>query len=475
MVKRYLPVLVIFILLIYIFIITRTKRVDNNPIPQNLVIISIDTLRTDHMGVYGYNKSTTPNIDGWAKDAYIFPKTYTMTPLTFPTFLTLMTGKSPFQTSVYNHINTNDMSKPTKTLATKFKENGYKTGAFVTNTILKPKITEIDQGFDTYNYNETSNTNDKEYNNTLNQSLNWLESNKEDKFFLWVHLMDPHFPYEPPDTLKCKFNEKMCSDLQTYTYEDLEKRRKSLEKCHINNNEVSQKDIDIFQSLYDGEIYQADLMVGKILDKLKANHLNENTLVIIYGDHGEGFDHNYYFFHSEVLYNSAINIPFILKYPGLKPNGNNYQQTLIQNNDIYPTLLDIFRISHKESEIDGISFNNIFSGNKTNKDHPNRSTIYAMNMELSKFTIIDGNYKFIYTLPNKIFRCLYLNQEEELYDLVNDPNELSNLVKIKGDIHNKLKQKLLDYLSSNPIQNYAIPRNVTLPEDVKAKLKKMGY
>src|SRR3989344_5556168 len=183
----------------------------------NIILISVDTLRPDHMGVYGYNKNTTPNIDAWAKNATVFTNMRTQIPITYPSFSILLTGKSVFESGIINNEVDSNSYRPssgwipidskTKTLAQALKENGYTTGAFMNTASLYAPPTELGRGFDVYWNNfeiPTSGPNQKQqyksYTSTV-QGLNWLDKNKYKKFFIWIHLMEPHWPYFPQNDL----------------------------------------------------------------------------------------------------------------------------------------------------------------------------------------------------------------------------------------------------------------------------------
>lgn len=418
----------------------------------NLVVISIDTLRPDHMGVYGYDKNTTPNIDSWANNASLFTNLRTVIPMTNPSFSIMMTGKDPFKTRIITNRGLS-VSSNNKTLAKILTENGYRTAAFTTGA-LDPDLIHLDQGIETQDYISFKNhyfldymetyyqTERENYENFLSKASVWLDQNSNKKFSLWVHLMDPHRPYQPPDDLKCRFNQKYCQYLQNKTNEQLEKEISTLQFCQ--NEALSKEEIERYKTLYDGGIAYSDILVGQLLDKLKEKNLDKNTLVLLYGDHGEGFDHNYYFNHREVLYDSAVKIPLIIKDP-LNRLVKRYDKSL-QNTDILPTLLDLLGISFKVGTFDGknlapsINKNlllRFFSSSKSDFE-------YFTNYNFSKFAIFDGRYKFIYSLANS---CLLDNQVEELYDLKNDPLELKNLVNEQKEKAAKLKEKLMEHLA----------------------------
>jgi len=446
----------------------------------------VDALRPDHMGVYGYPKSTTPNIDKWAKTAAVFTNMHTVIPATFPSFSIFMTGKNPFESKIYNNFGVvvngdifaggHPISKNTKTLAELLKANGYATSAFVTNVALSPDLTNLNKGFDTYQFfakDPYADTDKTGYSNFIESSLDWIDKNKNKSFFVWVHLISPHAPYDPPKDLRCKFDKNYCNEIQSDGIWNWEKKRAGLQGCR--QETLDNHRIGLFETLYDGEIAFDDSIIGKILDGIANRQLDKNTIVVFYGDHGEGFDHNYYFTHTNVLYESATKIPFLIKYPEVSPKkiGN-----LLDNVSILPSLLDLLGINYKKTEISGESFAKALSGTKIS----NSKYIYSSNSNVSKYAISDGHFKYIYSFP--VDSCTINGTSEELFNLSTDPNELVNIIDREPKITSELKNALFKYFARynlpQPLKNDVIT-NVgkdASQEKIKTvidQLKSLGY
>lgn len=445
----------------------------------NVVLISIDTLRPDHMGIYGYPKDTTSNIDTWAKDALVFTNASTVVPMTHPSFAALMTGRSPFE----SRITTNGdpgLSPNNKSLATRLLEHGYETSAFITSeSVLSQGFEKIDYQFYKYYYYEDS---DKEKYGHMDVKTSarlvreagaWMKENKNKKFFTWIHLTDPHAPYYPAKELRCKFNTKYCNQINGKSLKELEELRAEFQSCQ--ESEVPKNRIELIETLYDGGIASADRLVGELLKTLEEQGLLEKTIVVLYSDHGEGFDHNYYFNHREVLYDSAIRIPLIIKDPRVSKKG--FDDRAIQNIDFLPTLLDLLRIPEEKPYLSGKSFASEFY--PVALPMQENRYLYFMNSKYTKFAITDGQYKYIYSLPEA---CLFKGQVEELYDVKIDPKENMNLVAKNPEIAAKLKQKLDIYLGRYNLPLF--PKKSELEEgvqsneskaDVLDKLKEVQY
>lgn len=475
--------MVFVLVLIFVGLVIHQNWPDSSCKDCNIILISIDTLRPDHMGIYGYSKNTTPNIDKFAKNSFTFTNMRTMVPATLPSFGSLMTGTTPFESNIYNNIGIRFRGKLANgvvplpdtllTFAQILKDQNYATGAYVTNSSLNPKLTNIDRGFNNFNF-----INDKDaiaitdkmgYVAFFKKSLDWITKQHENKFFLWLHLTSPHAPYTPPEEFQCKFGKEFCAEIKSKGVDELEKERKQHELC---DNLPSSNRVRLFESLYDGEIAFDDSIIGEILKQVSKMKISKNTLIILYGDHGEGFDHDYYFIHSNVLYDSAIHIPFIIIHP--KISGKKIS-TPLDNSQILPTLLDILKIKH-----DGITTPSFFSSIKTlslNNIFSNNNYHYAINNNLSKYAVYDNNYKYIYSYPDS---CLYKGATEELFDIKKDPGENNNLAKKMGEITKKYKKILTDYLAQYNLPQHMewyIDENNINPEqkEIIEKLKSVGY
>src|SRR5437016_12883201 len=170
----------------------------------NVVVITIDTLRADHLGCYGYKQTRTPNIDSLAADGIRFERAYTSVPVTLPSHAVIFTGTYPIYSGIHD-FSANKLNPAQPTLASVLKEHGYVTGAVVASAVLDSRF-GLNRGFDFYydhfdfNRLEESNIDDMERpgNVVADEVLNWLGKNYQKRFFLWMHLYDPHYPYRPP-------------------------------------------------------------------------------------------------------------------------------------------------------------------------------------------------------------------------------------------------------------------------------------
>jgi len=278
----------------------------------DVVLITIDTLRADHLGCYGYKKADTPNLDAFAAAATRFAHAYTPVPITLPSHTALMTGSYPMATGIHD-FSGNKLPPVTQTLARVLYDNGYRTGGFVSAAVLDSRF-GINAGFDTYyahfDFNRLDEANldlvERPGNQTTDQALGWLQNDVKvagagrKPFFLWLHLYDPHYPYEPPEPYATRFRE----------------------------------------SPYDGEIAFADAQVGRLFALLKERGIFEKAVVVVCGDHGEGLGEHGEKTHGFFVYNSTLQVPLIVKIPGVAPGVVETDVSLI---DVMPTVLEALK------------------------------------------------------------------------------------------------------------------------------------
>lgn len=399
----------------------------------NVVLITIDTLRADHLECYGYRFVKTPRINGLAADGVLIEKAYAPIPLTLPSHASLFTGTYPMFHGVRDFTGFT-LSKERTTLAAMLKSAGYSTGAVVGSAVLEGRW-GLNQGFDFY-YDNFSFTLDRDWqpiaerrgDAVVREGLSWLEKNKKGPFFLWMHLFDPHDPYEPPAP-----------------YDGLHRDRP-----------------------YDGEIAFTDDNVGRIIDYLKQNNLYDKCLIVLVADHGESLGQHGEKYHGFFIYDATLRIPLIFKLPGEGAARGRRIAGPLRIIDVLPTVLQILELTGKvrAPEIQGKGAYAAMLG----KSLPGDSTAYAeIFLPFFHFNwspllgIRHGRYKFI-DAPRP-----------ELYDTEADPGETRNLYAEKGATAGQLKQQL-----RQAILRYA-PRGATasLPRDIDTetleKLQSLGY
>src|SRR5713101_568068 len=274
----------------------------------NVVVITIDTLRADHLGCYGYKQIRTPNIDALAADATRFERAYTAVPVTLPSHTVMFTGTYPMLSGMHDFA-ANKLNPTQPTLASVLKEHGYATAAVIGSAVLDSRF-GLNRGFDFYydhfDFNRLQESNLEEMerpgNLVADVTLDWLSKNYSKKFFLWMHLYDPHYPYHPPAPYATDYKDR----------------------------------------LYDGEIAFADQQVGRLIRFLKSKGLFANTLIVLSGDHGEGLGEHGEKSRGFFIYNATMHVPFIVHLPGA--GSPRVVPDLISLADLMPTVLHALKV-----------------------------------------------------------------------------------------------------------------------------------
>jgi len=399
----------------------------------NVVIVTFDTTRADHIGAYN-NENYTPVLDQLASDSIVFEKAVAPIAITLPSHSTIMTGKVPFVHGVRDNGLFN-LAQEQTTLAEILKGSGYNTAATIGSFPLTSQF-GINQGFDFFNDHITQNREDMfgEFSETKNHLffderkasqvneviIPWIEENSASPFFVWFHYFDPHHPHEPP----APYNHSFIHDL------------------------------------YKGEIAYSDESLGKVIEQLKRLNVYDNTLIIFTSDHGEGnYEHNEST-HSLLIYNSTLHVPLIVKYPNQK-----FAKTRIKEwvglVDIFPTVLNIL----------GIEIPNDIQGQILPTDNSSDYQYELYSETLSpRFShgwgeqrgLIKNGHKYIYG-PLK-----------ELYNLDIDPNEVNNIIEHESQLASSMKNDLKEYIDEHQVT--ANP-NSSMNLDAKTlnTLRGLGY
>src|ERR1700751_1886963 len=261
------------------------------PRRPNILIITVDTLRADPLGCYGYPAGLTPNVDALAKESIVFERAIAQVPLTWPSHAAIFTGTYPFHNGVQDFTG-QPLSRSFRTLAESFKANGYTTSAIVSSFVLD-RSWGLARGFDSYDdafageqfLHKDLGLVERRAEESVNHKIRWLEAHPNEPFFLWLHLYDPHSPYDPPEPFRSRF--------------------------------VKQP--------YEGEIAYADSQLGRLWAWLKQapDNLYDDTLIVFLSDHGESLGEHGEKEHGFFVYDSTLHVPLVVKPPlgsGFKPH-----------------------------------------------------------------------------------------------------------------------------------------------------------
>jgi arylsulfatase A-like enzyme/Tfp pilus assembly protein PilF len=364
-----------------------------------IILISVDTLRSDRLPAYGYNGVETPAIDALRRDGVLFERAYTHVPLTLPAHISLLTGLLPPAHGVRDNLGYTVNAATAPLLQQTLREAGYATGAGVSAFVLR-RATGIASGFEFYEdrigraadpkkpgVQAVQRPGDK----TLDVVRPWLRSVAGRPFFLFFHIFEPHTPYDPPAEYAARY-----------------------------------------ESAYDGEVAAADGIVGDLLDELRALDAYDDSLIFFLSDHGEGLGEHGEAEHGVFLYRSTLQVPLILKLPKSERAGESVDRT-VQLIDVYPTVVEALGLPADE----GLRGTPLLA---QPHPEPRNKPIYAETLyprlhfgwsDLA--AVIVGRHHFIDApLP-------------ELYNLLSDPDEMGNLVGSNPVLETELRTALSAY------------------------------
>ena len=392
----------------------------------NIVIVTLDTTRADRIGCYGHAEAMTPVLDGLAARGVMFESAYTPIPLTLPAHASLFTGLYPPEHGLHTN-GKNRLDNDIPTLAEACRARGYETGAFIASFVLDSKF-GLKRGFETYDDDLTGTTpadeamhRNREGNLVVDRALQWLKSRTQRPFFCWVHLYDPHAPYvDHRDQFGDTFHDRP----------------------------------------YDAELAFVDGQVGRLLDFLKTQDLEQRTLFVVVGDHGEGLDQHQERRHGQMMYNSTLHVPWIMSQPGTLPAGKRITSP-VSLVDLYPTVIAALQL-RGSNKISGRSLLAAARGEPLDL-----RPLYAETDEpwlesgwSPLRTLISDQWKFIRT------------PQVELFDLRQDPQETHNLAGELADHVQNFERQLIDLESGF---QHRIGADVALSAAERKKLAGLGY
>jgi len=393
--------------------------------PMNLLVITLDTTRADHLGCYGSTKAKTPVLDSIAAGGTLFSHCTSCSPLTLPSHSSLFTSKYPYAHGARSN-GTEKLAESNLTLAEVMKDAGYGTAATVASYVINRKF-GLDQGFDTYHdvpVKGTANPMQAQIrgDEIASDAIEMLRKTPDRPFFFWVHFFDPHHPYN--------------------SYRPL-----------AHDSPLA----------YADEVEFMDTQIGRIIEELKALDLFENTLIVIMGDHGEGLDDHAEARHGYFLYDTTIHVPLIMHAPGLVPEGKKIS-TFVRTIDVAPTILDLLNINGFD-QAQGTSLVSLINGEK-----PYDESAYAESLTARKQFALS----MLRSITNQKYKYI-LAPKPELYDLESDPGETINIVDSEPGIARSMRNEMKELILKAPEPPDAKESTASLSMDEVQKLSALGY
>ena len=381
----------------------------------NLIIITIDTLRADHLGAYGYKQAHTPTLDKLAHDGVLFSHAYATAPITLTSHASLMTGRYPVGHGARHNGMRLDLKTPT--LADKLGEAGFATAAFIAAYPLDRRFGLI-KGFQTYGDRMPPAKNGRAVNErpgreVVDEAIAWLNSHRDRRFFLWVHLFEPHAPYGDP-----------------------------ADPRHLPA-----------QARYDEEIAEADRQAGRLIDTLEP--VKTSTVIVAAADHGEAFGEHGEIGHSIFVYDTTLRVPLIIRGPGV-PRARTVDDRVALI-DVAPTVMRLLGVTPLDA--DGIDLGPAFTG----------STLPDRDLYAESFApLLDFGWSPLHAIRSHHWKYIEAPRAE-LYDIDHDPNEEREVSQGNqpktAELHDRLRRQGAMELQTG----------VSIDPDARARLQALGY
>jgi choline-sulfatase len=385
-----------------------------------VILISVDTLRSDHLPAYGYKDVATPTLDALRADSILYERAYSHCPLTLPSHTSMLTGLLPGDHGIRDNIGFR-LDNKIPTLAEVLKQNGYATGGAVSAFVLR-RESGISRGFDFYDDqvepvgpSQVIGRVQRDGRETIHVAQNWIDQHGEKPFFFFLHLYDPHTPYTPPEPFFSRYSNH-----------------------------------------YDGEIAYVDSALGELIAYLKQKDLYDKALIIFLSDHGEGLSEHGEEEHGIFLYREALQVPLMVKMPKSRDAGKSVAAP-VELIDVFPTVVEQTATKVAAGKRSGRSLLSFLDGKQA--DRP----IYAETF-YPRFHFGWSDLHSLIEGPNHYIRAPI----PELYDLAADPGEKKNVLQENRRAYVRLRDAIEPF-----VRQASAPTNID-PEEA-AKLAALGY
>ncbi len=415
--------------------------------PQAVVLVSIDTLRPDHLGVYGYPKPTSPEIDRFRRDAVLFRDAVSNAPSTLPSHASILTSLIPVHHGA-SLAKESGLRPGVPTLASVLKAAGFATACFNGGGQLH-RIWGLDRGFDVYqsaNAEASADVGDDTLSQQVAVARPWLRSVRERPFFLFLHTYETHHPYTPSPQRLAVFEPPHYSGRLPK-----EISIRLIKKINSGRKKLAPGDLEHIVAAYDAEIASADAGFAELLQLLRELGRYDSALVVLLSDHGEAFgERGKVGWHGDTLYDELLRIPLLMKLPGRQLAGTTIDAQ-VSGIDVAPTMLEVLGVPVPEA----------FSGAAVDlagraARHPPWS-VAGVDGADTALAVRTSEWKW-YT--------------GRLFDLKHDPGEREDVSRRYPRIEAELEGKLAEMMRSRP---YAHRTPVSVDDELTERLKALGY
>lgn len=399
----------------------------------SVVLITLDTVRADHLGCYGYSRIETPNLDRLAAAGVRFTRAYTQVPITLPSHAVILTGTYPMSNGVRD-FTSSGLPGDIPTLAEVLRRNGYRTAAFVSSFVLN-SMWGLNRGFEVYDddmgpgvgHSEQLALVQRRGDRTVDRMFDWLNRNGREPFFAWIHLYDAHSPYSSPDPYRTRYRSRP----------------------------------------YDGAIAFDDAQVGRVITRLRQMALYDNTLIVLTSDHGESLGEHGEAEHGFFIYNATIHVPLVLKLPRQPVEGRVVLEP-VSTVDIASTVAQVCRIPAAQTvSFEGRSLD-LLASSIPPVSSPDAAVYAESYYPRDSFGwhelrgVVTAEYEYIGA------------PRPELYGLDQDPGERSNIMAGHRAVASSLRQSLARFAQQFRGREERASGKAADPETLE-KLRSLGY
>ncbi len=403
--------------------------------PPNLLLITIDTLRADHLSCNGAQNVATPNLDRLAREGVNFTRARSPVPLTLPSHASILTGSYPPTHGIRDNASSR-LAEDQLTLSEALRSNGNETAAFLGSFVLDRRF-GLDQGFDTYDDQVAAAPEELESleaersaDDVFSAFDEWFSARETSRpFFAWLHFYDPHAPYTPPEPFATKYR----------------------------------------ADPYAGEVAYVDAVIGRVIGRLEEEDLLQRTVMAVVGDHGEGLGEHGERTHSLLIYNSTLHVPMILFAPGRIEAGARVE-SLVRTIDLAPTLLEL--AGHQQGFGEGQSLVPLIERGEEDSESREADLIHAAYSE-SLYAQRNLGWSSVRGLETGTHR-LILGPDPELYDLLVDPEEQHDLAEARPELIKELNL-LLDQVALEPVGERGESKTPAMDPETVEQLRSLGY
>jgi arylsulfatase len=410
--------------------------------------VTIDTLRADRLGCYGYFRNTTPTLDDFSRESVLLERVMTPMATTLPAHVSLMTGTYPRTHGVQNNktpFQGGRNGHELRTLSEILKSAGYRTAAFVSGATLK-RHTGVDRGFDRFSQPALV---QRSAELTTDRALEWLKKNRHARIFLWVHYFDPHWPYDPPADHRNRFSvdEALTRYLQNLQHPEPTSRR----ILNANNR-------------YDAEIRATDDQVARLFAALKRLGLWQSSIVVVAADHGEGMGQHHWMHHGEI-HNEQLHVPLIMRWPGSTVPPGTRVPRVASLIDLLPTLAGNTEIPIPAAEVQKMEGIDLLNPAST-RTYVLSERVHRRNRNWEpgfKITLSSSDWKYIRRSSGP----------DLLFDLARDPHETQDVLVQHPAVAQRMAEMLGIHIGDQALTESEPEREVS--SEIQEQLRALGY